>query len=87
MKANEKITIHVVLPISGITHDVKLQSDLKIRDVIPTLVAILEKQHEGSLLLSHEHLLCRSGTGEVLGNPDATLDACGVRDSDYLYLI
>ena len=86
MSANEKIMIRVVLPVSGIAHDVKLHADLRIKDVVPTLIAMLEKQHEGSLLLSREHLLCNS-TGEVLGNPDATLEACGVRDSDLLYLV
>ena len=87
MSANEKITVRVVLPVSGIAHDVKLHANLRIRDAVPTLIAMLEKQHEGGLLLSREHLLCRSGTGEVLGNPDATLESCGVRDSDLLYLV
>ncbi len=84
--SNEKILVRLELPISGITHDVRLPQDLKILDVVPTLISILGQMHEDSLLLSGEHLLCKS-TGEPLSNLGATLKECDVRDADILYLI
>ena len=87
MSADDKILIRVMLPISGIVHDVRLPANLKVRDVVPVLAAMLEKLHEGGLLLSKEQLLCRSGTGEVFADPNATLQESGIRDSDMLYLV
>ena len=83
---NDKIVIRLELPISGIAHDVKLPQDLKIRDVVPTLVSMLGQMHEDGLLLSDQRLLCRS-TGEPLTDPNATLKECDVRDTDILYLV
>ena len=87
MNGDKKIMVRVILPVSGISHDVLLPSALRIQDVVPTLVEMLKQMHEGGLLLSGEHLLCRSETGEPLNNPEMTLEACGVRDADILYLV
>ena len=87
MNGEKKIMVRVVLPVSGVSHDVMLPSALRIQDVVPTLVAMLEQMHEDSLLLSADHLLCRSETGEPLTDPGMTLAAAGVRDADILYLV
>lgn len=82
-----KILVRIVLPMSGIAHDVKLLPILKIRDVVPTLIQIFSQLHKDSLLLNNQPLLCLSETGEPLTDPDATIEECGIRDADILYLV
>lgn len=87
MNTDKRIMIRIILPVSGYSHDVVLPTSLRIGDVIPTLVAMLQKLHDENLLLSDEPMLCRSVTGDALANMEATLEACYVRDADTLYLV
>ncbi len=79
--------IRLVMPMSEISHDVKLPADLTVKDAVSTLLPMLKGLHSEDLLLTPNHMLCRSATGEPLSRLDETLENCGVRDADILYLV
>lgn len=87
MNTEEKIMLHIILPMSEISHDIRLSVDLKVSDVVPTLLAILKNLYPNELVLSAAPLLYKSVSGEILSPSDASLKELGLKDADILYLI
>ena len=84
---DKKITVRLILPMSGISHDIRVPDNLRVKDFLPSAVELLKSTHKEALLLSARPTLCRSQDARQLIQLDMTLSALGVKDGDILYLV